>query len=77
MFTTAGLPIFTDVFSCLPMFTRKTYVYQRLPYVYLCLLVFTCLPLFTRACLPMFTHRYLCLSMLTQVNSCLPTLTLV
>ena len=33
--------MFTHVYLCLAMFTRKTYVYYSLPYVYLFLLVFS------------------------------------
>ena len=56
--------LFTNVYSCLAMFTRKTYVYHSLPYVYLCLLVFTyvchCLIVLVYLCLPIFTCVYLC-----------------
>ena len=36
-------------------------------YVKHCLFVYTCLALFTRACIPMFSHVYSCLTMFTPV----------
>ena len=70
------LLVFTYVYSglitCLPMFTRETYVYHSLPhvyhslsYVYHCLLVlvYICLPILTRL---MFTYFHTCLPLLTR-----------
>ena len=59
------LPMFTNVFSCLPIFTHVISVYLFSP-TYLCLpLLFMLFNL----CVPMFGSVYLCLH---YVNSCFP-----
>ena len=79
------LPMFTNVYlgwithvypfySPLAMFTRKTYVYHILPYVYLCFLMFTyvysCSPMFTIVYSCLFTYVYPSLLVFAYVNSC-------
>ena len=77
LFTSACLPTFTHVYSCLPSLLMFTSVFSCSPMlsrVYLCLLLFTCpcLPMFT-----LFTRVYSCLPMFNPVYSHLPMFTLV
>ena len=66
--------MFTHVFSCLAMLTRKTYVYHSLPMftrvLFLPFLTCDCLPIFFQS-LPMLTHVYLCLLVYSYSYSCL------
>ena len=52
-------------------------VYSCFFYVYICLLVFTCLPMFTRVyiCLPLFSSVFLYLPMFSRVDLGLPLFT--